>query len=113
MIGKAFVCAAAVAAATVLMTPAKPAVAQGSCVTALEEPEPALTPSGIILGEVTASIPGADGEVVGYVLKERGGLLGLGSSYAIPAEFAEFAAGRYIIKVRDEEAMRTMPKHSC
>ncbi|WP_416900078.1 MAG: hypothetical protein ACMVY4_10410 [Minwuia sp.] len=69
------------------------ASAQSACATALDNPRPAFTATGIELGELVAEVRNSDGDAEAFVIAEEGIMYGyLGGRRILPSDFVEMAA---------------------
>ena len=102
-------------AAALALLPATAAFAQqNQCTVPLDRSYDAFSASGNILGKVASKVENEDGEVQTWVLQGDGGLFGLGGrTVALPGDAVEIAAGRALVKIRDEETLSAFPSFSC
>lgn len=102
-------------AAALAFLPATAAFAQqNQCAVPLDRSYDAFSASGDILGKVVSRVETEDGDVQTWVLQSDGPLFGLGGrTVGLPGDAVEIAAGRALVKIRDEETLATFPSFSC
>lgn len=111
-----FVSAAAVVAASLLALPLTTgaAVAQQQCAEPLERHYDAFSVTGNLLGKVVANVTTEEGEAQTWVLETEGPFFGMaGRKAALPGEAVEIAAGRALVRIRDESGLEQFPTYAC
>ncbi|ANK81428.1 MAG: hypothetical protein TEF_11925 [Rhizobiales bacterium NRL2] len=111
----AFVSAAAIAVASLfVLPPAGDTAAQQQCAKPLERQYDAFSAGGDVLGKVIANVTNEDGEPLTWVLETEGPVFGLGGrKAALPGDAVEIAAGRALVRIRDESALEQFPTYAC